>query len=146
MIFFENKKARFNYEIVDEIEAGIILSGWEVKAIRAKTGNLSGAWAKITDDLEVWLQSFKLSQWRFSSQDQNLARPKKLLLHKKEILRLSNKTKESSMTLVPLKIYGNKGQIKCLLGLGKGRKRHDKKQVLKERSIQKEASKSLKNL
>jgi SsrA-binding protein len=144
MNLLENRKARFDYELTDNIEAGIALTGWEVKSLRKKEGNLKGAWVKL-DKGEAWLVNCKITPWKFgemAAQDPHA--PRKLLLHKKEILKLSAKQQEQKIAVVPLKIYMTKGKIKCELGIGKGRKRHEKKQVLKERSIDRAAQQDLK--
>ena len=144
MILLENRKARFDYELTDTIEAGMALEGWEVKSLRRKEGNLKGAWVKL-DKGEAWLVNCKITPWKFGvTGHQDPHAPRKLLLHKKEILRLSAKQQEQKMAVVPLKIYLNKDKIKCELGVGKGRKRHEKKQVLKERSIDRQAQQDLK--
>ena len=143
-VYFNNKKARFDFEVLDEFEAGIELLGWEVKSIRAKTGNINGSWAKIRDG-EIFLENLSLSPWKFSQgMEQIERRSRKLLLHKQEIIRLESKTNEQNVTVVPLKIFTHRGKIKCLLALGKGRKKHDKKQVLKERTQKREAQKMMK--
>ncbi len=141
----ENRKARFDYEITEEIEAGVVLEGWEVKSIRAKHGNMKSSWVKISNG-EAFIQNFKVSPWKFGNTEiQNILREKKLLLHKKELLKMEQKIKEKKITVVPLKIYFKKGKIKCLIGLGKGRKRYEKKQVLKDRSLKREAQQVMKN-
>ncbi len=144
MILLENRKARFDYEITDTLEAGMVLSGWEVKSLRRKEGNLKGAWVKLEAG-EAWLHNCKITPWKFGItgiQDPHATR--KLLLHKNEILKLTGKQQEQKIAVVPLKIYLSKGLIKCELGVGKGRKRHEKKQVLKERSIDRQAKQDLK--
>jgi len=144
MILLENKKARFDYEITDSLEAGVVLSGWEVKSLRKKEGNLRGAWVNLKDG-EAWLVNCKVTPWKFGiTGEQDPHQPRKLLLHKKEILKLTAKQQEQKMTVVPLKLYMAKGKVKCELGVGKGRKRHEKKQVLKERSIDRAAQQDLK--
>jgi SsrA-binding protein len=144
MILLENRKARFDYELTDTLEAGLALQGWEVKSLRKKEGNLKGAWVRI-DKGEAWLVNCKITPWKFGEMGaQDPHAPRKLLLHKKEILKLSAKQQEQKVAVVPLKIYMSKGKIKSELGVGKGRKRHEKKQVLKERSIDRAAQQDLK--
>ena len=90
--------------------------------------------------------NFKISPWKFGNTEiQNELRKKKLLLHKKELIKIEKKIKEKKISVVPLKIYFKKGKIKCLIGLGKGRKRYEKKQVLKDRSLKREAQQAMKN-
>ena len=146
MILFENRKARFDYEITQILEAGIALEGWEVKSLRQKNGNLRSAWIKISNG-EAFIQNFKIAAWRFGdTAAQDTLREKKLLLHKNEILKIEQKVLEKKVTLLPLKIYLSKGKIKCEIGVGKGRKKYEKRQVLKERSMNREAQKAIKNL
>lgn len=142
-VLFDNRKARFNYELIEEYEAGMVLLGWEVKSIRAKHGNLKAAWCKVKNG-QIWLEGFKIGAWRFSTDPQDLVRAKKLLLNKKEIIRLGTKLKEGNFTIVPLKIFLKKGKIKCKIALAKGRKKYEKKQVLKERDLKREAEKAMK--
>ena len=145
MILLENRKARFDYELTDNIEAGIVLSGWEVKSLRKKEGNLKGAWVRL-DKGEAWLVNCKITPWKFGvTGEQDPHQPRKLLLHKKEILKLSAKQQEQKIAVVPLRLYLTKGKIKCELGVGKGRQRHEKKQMLKERSIDRAAQQELKH-
>lgn len=146
MLITENRKARFDYEIVQTIEAGLVLAGWEVKSIRSKNINLAGAWVKLENG-QAWLQQTHISPWKFGEiAKQDPFQPRKLLMHKKELLKLESLVAEKKVTVVPLKIYFQGGKIKCEIGVGKGRKRHEKKQVLKERSVDKEARKALKDL
>ena len=142
-VLFDNKKARFDYELIEEYEAGIALLGWEVKSVRARTGNLKASWCKIKNG-EIWLEGFKLAAFKFSSDPQDLVRAKKLLLNKKEILRLENKLREGNFTIVPLKVFLTRGKIKCKIALAKGRKKYQKKQVLKDRTLKREAEKAMK--
>lgn len=145
MILLENRKVRFDYEILETLEAGMSLAGWEVKSLKAKNANLKSAWVRIKGT-QALLGNLKIAPWRFSEGEQDPFRERPLLLHKREILKLSQKIKEKQLTLVPYKIYLSKGRIKCEICLVKGRKRYEKKQVLKDRSVKKEAQKVLKQL
>ncbi len=140
----ENRRIRFDYEIVDTFEAGIALEGWEVKSIRAKHGNMKGAWVRFRDG-EVYLENFQVPPWRYSVEVQPKDRPKKLLLNKKEIEKIAVKSGEKGHTVAPTKIYIKGRNIKCEVIIGKGRKKHEKRQVLKDRSNQKTARQALKN-
>ncbi|HEY5714079.1 MAG TPA: SsrA-binding protein SmpB [Candidatus Gracilibacteria bacterium] len=142
MILLQNKKARFDYDISEEHEAGISLLGWEVKSLRSKRGNMASAWVAIRDE-EAFLEGLKLVRWEFAQQEQDLTRSRKLLLHKKEIRRLEHKIKEVGYTFVPLQIFVKNGKLKVLLGLGKGRKRHEKKKYIQEREVKREGLKDL---
>ncbi len=146
MILMENRKARFNYEIVQNLEAGLVLEGWEVKSIRAKAANLKPAYVTIHNGQAV-LKNFRVSPWKFGQVGlQDPMREKPLLLHKKELLKLEAQMAEKKVAVVPLKIYLSKGKIKCELGVGKGRQKHEKRQVLKERTMKREAQKAMKGL
>lgn len=145
MILLENRKIRFDYEIIDTFEAGISLLGWEVKSIRNKNANFRSAWIKIRNE-EAFLLNFKISAWRFSQEEQDPLREKKLLLHKREIVKTEAKMQEKNLTLVPYKIYLKRGKIKCEICLVKGRKKYQKRQVLKERDVNREAKKAIKRL
>jgi len=144
MILLENKRVRFDYEILDTFEAGMLLEGWEVKSLRAKHGNLKASWVRVNDNSEVSLENFQIPPYRFSAEIQEKDRPKKLLLTKKEIEKINAKLSEKGRTVAPTKIYTKGRHIKCEIIIGKGRKRYEKKQVLKERSMDKEAQKALK--
>ena len=146
MNLLENRKARFDYDILQKIEAGLVLSGWEVKSIREKSANLKPAYIHIQDG-EAFIRNFRVSPWKFGNVGtQDPMREKKLLMHKKELLKLEAQMNEKKIALVPLRIYLSKGKIKCEVGVGKGRQRFEKRQVLKERSMKREAQKAIKGL
>lgn len=140
-----NRKAQFDYEIIDQYEAGIVLTGTEIKSIRLGNANLKDSYAIIRGH-EVYLLNMHISEYKegniFNHQEK---RTRKLLLHKKEILKLENKLILDGYTLVPLKLYFKKNKAKICLGLAKGKKTYDKKQAIKEKDILREAQKSLKN-
>ena len=143
MILFENRKVRFDYEILETFEAGISLLGWEVKSLKAKNANLLSAWVQINHGQAI-LRNFKITPWRFSQDEQDPLRNRTLLLHKKEIERLESKMREKNATVVPYKIYLKKGRLKCEICLVKGRKKYEKRQVLKDRTTKREAQKMMK--
>ncbi len=143
MILLENKRIRFEYEVIETLSAGMVLEGWEVKSLRSKHGSLKSAWIKITEN-ETWLENFQIPAWPFSTQEQNKNRSKKLLLTKKEIHKLQRKTKEKGITLVPLSIQTQGKHIKCEIALGKGRKKYEKKERLKERDVKRQTAQTLK--
>lgn len=140
-----NRKAQFDYEIIDQYEAGIVLTGTEIKSIRLGNANLKDSYAIIRGH-EVYLLNMHISEYKegniFNHQEK---RTRKLLLHKKEIFKLENKLILEGYTLVPLKLYFKKNKAKICLGLAKGKKTYDKKQAIKEKDILREAQKSLKN-
>ena len=140
----ENRKARFDYEILDTFVAGISLDGWEVKSIRAGTANLKSAWVIVRNG-EAFLDNFSVSPWKFSNEIQPEKRSRKLLLHKKEIKKLDAKANEQGNTIIPLKIFDLKGHIKCELAVARGKKKYEKRQVLKNRSMERVVRQTLKN-
>ena len=142
----ENRKARFDYEITQKIEVGLVLEGWEVKSIREKSANLKPAYIYVNNG-EAIMKNFRVSPWKFGTVGtQDPMRDKKILMHKKEILKLEAKMNEKKIALVPLRIYISKGKIKCEVGVGTGRRKFEKRQVLKERSVQREADRAIKGL
>ena len=135
-VFARNKKARFDFHILEEYEAGIVLTWPEVKSIRNNRVNLKGSFVVVTQHLEAHATGIHISE--YSSAQNHAYEPKrdrKLLLHKKQILALSQKMYWSSMTLVPLEIYAHHGLIKLSIGLAQGKKKYDKREVLKKRDL-----------
>lgn len=139
-----NRKARYDYEIGDTYEAGIVLTGTEIKSIRMGKVNIKDSYAIIRNN-EIYLLNTHISLYeegnRFNHDED---RTRKLLLHKKEILKLKDKLEIEGYTLVPLKIYFVKNKAKVLIGVAKGKKNYNKKETIKERDIQREMEKSLK--
>lgn len=144
-IVCQNKKAYHDYFIEEPIEAGLVLTGTEVKSLRAGKANLKDSYAKIRDG-EIFLINTHISQYTkadsFKQEDPN--RTRKLLLHKKEVLRLLGKTKEKGYTLIPTKIYFKGGKAKVEIALAKGKTTYDKRETIKKRDIQKEMQKAIK--
>ena len=145
-IVAENRKARFNYEIVDTYEAGLVLTGTEVKSLREGKANITEAYASDEGD-EMWLINSHLPEYlqanRFNHEPR---RRRKLLLNKREINRLRAAINRDGMTLIPLKIYFNdKGRAKLELALGKGKKLHDKRESEKERDWNRQKTRLLKD-
>lgn len=129
----ENKKARFDYAISESFEAGLVLDGHEIKAIRAGKMNLAGSFCRIFSHggkPELWLVGAHIS---ILEGDQT--RSRKLLLHRTEIDRLLGKTQEKGLTVVPLKLYFKRGFAKIEVGIAKGKKQYDKRQKIKEKDI-----------
>lgn len=139
-----NRKARYDYEIEDTYEAGIVLTGTEIKSIRMGKVNIKDSYAIIRNN-EIYLLNTHISLYeegnRFNHDED---RTRKLLLHKKEILKLKDKLEIEGYTLVPLKIYFVKNKAKVLIGVAKSKKNYNKKETIKERDIQREMEKSLK--
>ncbi|MDA2978407.1 MAG: SsrA-binding protein SmpB [Actinomycetota bacterium] len=137
-----NRKARFNYEILDTFEAGMVLLGSEVKSLRAGQAQLKDAYADIRGG-EVWLTNAHISPYQFAENGgHEPERPRKLLLHRREIERLFARIREEGLTLVPIQIYFKEGKAKVELGLGKGKKSHDKRQSIVERQQKREMARA----
>ncbi|GAB5506554.1 MAG: SsrA-binding protein SmpB [Rhizobiaceae bacterium] len=141
----ENRKARFSYEVVDTYEAGLVLTGTEVKSLREGQANIQESYASAEDG-EIWLINSYLPEYlqgnRFNHEPR---RRRKLLLNKKEMAKLAQSVDREGMTMVPLKIYFNdRGRAKLLLGLAKGKKLHDKRETEKKRDWAREKSRLLK--
>ena len=136
-----NRKASFNYFIQEEIECGIALTGTEIKAIREGKANIKDSYAIIRNN-ECFLLNMHISKYEegniFNHEE---TRTRKLLLHKKEILKLNDKVTLEGYTLIPLKIYFKNGLAKVSLGVCKGKHTYDKKETLKEKDIQRELAK-----
>jgi SsrA-binding protein len=143
-VFSENKKAGFNYEVLEKFEAGLVLFGQEVKSIKTGHINLSGNYVTIIGG-EPFLVGVKVPAYQPNNAgaDYNEDRPRKLLLNKKEIDYLMGKTKQKGFSLIPLKIYENSGRIKLEFGLAKGKKEFDKKEKIKKRDVERETQREL---
>ena len=134
-ILADNRRARYNYEIGDTVEAGIMLEGTEVKALREGKANIQDSYAS-PEEGAIYLINGYIPEYSAANRFNHQARRKrKLLLHKREIQRLTQAVQTKGVTLVPLKLYFNeKGRVKVEIGLGKGKKVHDKRQTEKDRS------------
>ena len=136
-----NREAKFNYFIEEEIECGIVLSGTEIKSIRDGKANLKDSYA-IVRNSEVYLLNMYIGEYKEGNLfNHDPRRTRKLLLHKSEIKKLEKGISLEGMTLVPLKLYFVKNKAKILLGLCKGKKTFDKRETIKERDLNREASK-----
>jgi len=139
----KNKKAHFNYTVEETIECGLVLQGTEIKSVRDGRISFPDAFAEITRH-EVWLKNFHISEYIYSSIfNHDPDRPKKLLLHKDEIKRLTRKAEEKGYTLIPLEFYLKHGRIKVKLGICKGKKLFDKRADIKERDIKRDMQREL---
>lgn len=140
----ENRRARHNYTIEDTYECGLVLLGSEVKSLRAHHLSFADSYALIKND-EIYIIGLRIERYKESTHDDiDPERTRKLLLNRKEINKISRILKSKSATLVPLKIYLKNGRIKLLLGLGIGKSKVDKREVIKERDQKKEISRALK--
>ena len=145
-IIVQNKKALFDYEIDYTIEAGIVLTGDEVKSIRAGKVSLNGAFATVKDN-ELYLLNGNISLYSFAydKNEDHATRSRKLLLSRKQINKLIGEVSRKGMTILPLKIYLNgKGLVKVEIGIGKHRKLHDKRDLLKERDVERQTRREIK--
>jgi len=139
-----NKKAKFNYEILETFEAGLVLKGTEIKSIRQKKVNIQEAYGHIKNG-EAYIIGMNISVYEKGNRHNHepLAE-RKLLLHKKEIKKLIGKLKEQGHTLVPLKMYIKNGRAKILIGLGKGKANYDKRETIKKRDTDREIRRAMK--
>jgi SsrA-binding protein len=138
----QNKKARHDYHLDDFYEAGLVLTGTEVKSLRAGRASLVDAYARIKDG-EVWLEGAHIPEYTEGSwTNHEPRRPRKLLLHRDEIAKLIGKTKESGLTLVPLSMYFKDGKAKVEIALARGKKAYDKRQTLATRDAEREIARA----
>jgi SsrA-binding protein len=133
-----NRKARHGYRILEQIECGIALTGSEVKSMRAGQASLTEAYARIRDG-EVWLEGMHVSPYeQGEKRGYEPIRPRKLLLHRREIDRLAAKQKEQGLALVPLRVYFTHGIAKVEIGLAKGKREYEKREAIAKRESQRE--------
>ena len=138
-----NKKALHDYHILDSFEAGIVLFGPEVKSVRAGKVSLAEAFARV-DGGEVWLHAMHISPYGPASRENpDPVRPRKLLLHRREIRRLIGATQEKGQTLVPLELYLKNGVVKLRLALGRGKKLNDKRETVRKREAEREMARAV---
>ncbi len=139
----ENRKARSKFEVLDTIECGLVLQGSEVKSLRQGGVSLDEAYARYRDG-EMWLFGCYIPEYPQANQfNHDPTRPRKLLMHKREIRRFAARAQEKGLTLIPLKIYFRNGIAKVLLGLCRGLKLHDKRQKIREREAQRAIQRAL---
>lgn len=140
-----NRKARFNYFVLEELECGIELKGNEVKSIKQGSCNIKDSYARVKNN-EVYLINMFVKKYKDASLfAEEETRERKLLLHKKQIFKLKYKVELEGLTLIPLKVYTKDNKIKVLLGLCKGKKNYDKRESLKERDIKMKIDRELKD-
>jgi SsrA-binding protein len=138
-----NKRAFYDYEIMDRFEAGINLNGAEVKAIKMDHADLTGSYVRIIGS-EAYLINAKVFPYEYARpENYQESRTRKLLLHKKEIVSLKNKTDGANLALVPISFYDKQGLIKLEVGIGKGKKQFDKKEAKKRRDLDREIEREL---
>jgi len=143
-VIAENRKARHDYHVLETWEAGVVLLGTEVKAIREGRVNLRDSYARA-DRGEVWLLNVHISPYShtgYAHHDEK--RQRKLLLHEHEIRKIIGRVAEKGLTLVPLEMYFKKGRVKVLLGLAKGKQAHDKRETIRRREVDRETRAAVK--
>jgi SsrA-binding protein len=139
----ENRKARHRFDILETLECGIVLAGSEVKSLREGKLSLDESYGRVRDG-EVWLLGADIPEYKQASDmNHQPKRPRKLLLHRTEIRRFARQAHEKGLTLVPLKMYFHRGKAKLLLGLCRGRKLHDKREVLKRADSDREIRRTM---
>ena len=144
-IIYNNKKAYHEYIISEKLEAGVCLLGTEVKSCRAGKVNLSDGWVDVDKDLEPWLVDSYIGKYTHGNvHNHEEKRRRKLLLNRKEIIKLTQRMYEKGLTVVPLKMYFKGQHIKVEIGLGKGKKLHDKRQASKEKDANREIARAMK--
>ena len=141
---FVNKSARFNYFVIDEYEAGIVLTGTEIKSVRNGSCNIKDSYGIIRKG-EVYLLNMFIGQYKEGNLfNHNETRDRKLLLHKKEIKKISKDIEVQGLTIVPLKVYFKENKLKVLIGVCRGKKTFDKRETIKERDIKRDVERNLK--
>jgi len=138
-----NRKALRDYLIVDRLEAGIALQGTEVKALRAGGGSLAGSYARADGD-QIWLVGFNVPLYEYGNRfNHDPVRPRRLLLHRREIHRLKGQVEQKGLALIPLNIYLKHGRVKVDLGLCKGKTGEDKRETLRRKTADREAERAI---
>jgi SsrA-binding protein len=141
----DNRRARFEYEWIEQFEAGIVLTGTEIKSIRTGQISIAEAYARIREG-ELWLLSMYVPPYKqgsFSNVDPN--RPRKLLVHRKEIDRLAGRVSEKGLTLIPVRLYFKRGMVKVSVALARGKKTWDKRRDEKDRDVAREMARAVRN-
>jgi SsrA-binding protein len=140
-----NRRARYDYFVLDTYEAGIMLAGAEVKSIREGKSNLTDAYGRVQNG-EVWLHGMHISPYEYSRGELDPIRPRKLLLHHREIDAIARATADKGATLVPLRLYFKEGRVKIELAVAKGKRSYDKRHAIAERDANREADRAMKGI
>jgi SsrA-binding protein len=142
-VIAENRKARHNYTVIDTLECGIVLVGSEVKSLRTGQLSLDEAYGRVEKG-EVWLLAANIAEYPFSHALNHVPkRPRKLLMHRREVKKFAGLAYEKGHTLVPLKMYFKAGRAKVLLGICKGKQQHDKRESMKKRESDRDISRAM---
>lgn len=138
-----NRRARFEYEFLERFEAGIVLTGTEIKAVRTGEISLQEAYARVRDG-ELWLLGFHVPPYKQGSfSNHEPLRPRKLLMHRSEIDRLAGRAAEKGLTLVPVRLYFKRGRVKIELALARGKKLWDKRREERDRDVKRELARAV---
>lgn len=144
MIEIQNRKAKFDYEIIETFEAGMVLKGTEIKSIRLGKANLKDSYCIIRNN-EIYVLNMHISSYNYGNIfNHDETRSRKLLMHKREILKLKSKIEQNGLTIIPLKLYFKKDKAKLLIGLAKGKHNYDKREAIKKRDEERNLKKYLK--
>ena len=139
----QNRRARHEYEIIETLECGIVLVGSEVKTLRVGHVSIEEAYARMKDG-EVWLIGCDIAEYRQANQFNHAPkRPRKLLMHRREVKRFASRAYEKGLTLVPLKMYFKEGRAKVLMGIGRGKKLHDKRESIKKADVKRDLARAM---
>jgi SsrA-binding protein len=140
-----NRRARFDYEMVDTFEAGMVLLGSEVKSLRAGKADLKDAYGAVRDG-ELWLYSLRISPYEFARDGgHDPERPRKLLVHRHEIERIGSILAEKGLTLIPTRLYFKDGKVKVEMGLAKGKAQRDKRETIRRRQADREMQRAMRH-
>jgi SsrA-binding protein len=137
-----NRQAAFRFNLLERVEAGIVLQGSEVKSLRSGSVQLKDAYAEVSDG-EVWLRNMHIAPYAPARENHDPDRPRKLLLHRREIERLIGKTAEKGLTIVPTRVYFKGSRAKVELAVATGKQMHDKRRAIKERDQKREIDRAL---
>lgn len=144
-LIVSNRRARHDYHLGDRFEAGLVLQGTEVKSLRGGKGSLAEAWVKIDDHGEAWLMQAHVPEYAFGNRNNHdPTRPRKLLLHRRELDRLAHEVGAQGVALVPTRLYLRDGRVKLEFAVGRGKNVADKRQSAKERDAKREIDRALK--
>ena len=138
-----NRKARARYKVLEEVEAGLVLKGPEVKSLRLGRGGISEAFVRIKDN-EAWVHNMVVPAYQGADERYDPGKTRKLLLHKRELLRLSKRMEGKSLVLVPLKLYWKHNRAKLLVGLARGTKEYERREELKQKDMHRELRRQFK--
>ena len=142
-VIAENRKARHNYHVLETLECGVVLVGSEVKSLRGGQLSLDEAYGRVEDG-EVWLVGANIAEYAYSHALNHVPkRPRKLLLHRREVKKFAGQAYEKGLTLVPLKMYFKAGRAKVLLGICRGKQKHDKRDSMKKRDAQRDIDRAM---